>query len=1784
MARYARRVLVAVLTLGLVALLMLLLFQPFWHPRTHLYVLAPSAYQSDAMPPIDYVAEDVAALKSVERAFSRDIGQPTAVHVQDLATPDSADEFSSIWESQDVGIRDVLVVYVVANAMAEDGRVYLLCGDADPADSRKGRYSLASLLRRVGDSPAAVKLVVLDTRAVLDGPRTGMLANQVPRLIGQQVRATRDPGLWVLTSNSSLERAHVCRARQRSVFGYYLTEAMRGGADLDENQVVDLHELFQYVAVHVAAWVEHHGAGAVTQTPTLVCGSDRAPTRRDYPTLFSVAALSSESDESAPADSEKSAEERLRSSAEMAGFHVKSSDQFAAETKRGMTPSGGPGAQAVSATGKINADDEKNGGTQPDETQSPADDEASATPAEDAGQPNDDGPNGVELPGDGSGTAADGTTEGKEQGQSVDSELGSATAASGASSIPALLSEGWKWRDRLADPAGYPNRPVDYAPHLWRAVEQRLFSFERRYRAGALGDEREMAKNLSRLVEQTRDLALDRPPRSYGKEDLVPRLAGLARNAAPRVEHPHSVALAELMAELGGPPLDQEVLAAIQKFDFLVGRGDHAAFAEWIAQLPPEYDRYTEFRAARTLAERSEIAWPHIQLALRTRRFAEQVAATSLEGSFWLQPQIEKADGLRLAGERCLHDGIGPDSDTHAARLLAESLRVYGEAAQAIQDVKAARSLHNDVLFRVPYYLRWGFASESKGRRGAPREEDLVRLVETLGELSAVLLSPEPKAISQVRQFERRLATLRGKIEAGLSQQEIESLVTGPAKTGAAWRIEALLDTPLAGALERSRLIGAAEAVERQVGDLYHAPSVHSATTPLRKPTDNDWERLEQQAELHSNLAHFVLVGEPASGRAAEAIREACTGIPLARDRQAAKADAGRQPDHVWDAHARLGELLKGVYEELPTCVEYHTAQNLDLSDPQSRGHRLRALREARKGLYLVHPHDAVRIEQYDPVPALRQAELYELLVWHQKRYLMAVDDAPPSELAYLLNSVEACASAALAIPNQPPILAPSRPPMALDSVEALNLTIERATEFPLSIRNLAAEKTDVWLLLLYDPELIEVTADIDHVVYHEAALRRSDMSQTAEADLRPLPTTVAVEPIVGGQYPFRPDCGSCQPTAKLQPGQTETIVLRVSRKRPSAGNARLVVKAITSDAYVRHETIVRMPALPTVDVLVRGPSGAWTPSAEGVVLHPYPNRVTEFQLLLASTSGREKNIDIHLLSAAQAPLAALPQAELSADESDEVLSRYSPTTSLARLADIRLPANGDPVALPFPEPPEEEAAAKDGDAGAESPMPTAIAANLLMVLTDRATQQTTIKRLEVAPQRPARYVRPQVGYNLEQERVEIRVTPVDKGAVPPEGIEIKAEFVTALTSDAESRLEGTIEAPSFAASLYAEVPEGADREATVYLHVDEFPRAFVYRVPCDAHSLDIPPEEDLVAVRITDLPDGTVFGVPSGPIPVELQVDVPRGAFRNSDNIVEVGIDADRDRELQNEVPVVLRSDREVALALGGVRPDGWLALEARVGDFRLDVPSPSLRNAKANMLARVICDETESWSEPIELTFDAAPPKLWQVELMPDRVVVAGAELEMSVLASDGELSGVAKVEAAFDRERKGEFGGETVPVAAAPSADGRWTAKLPTAGLEPRRYTLLVRATDIVENSSDYTKVKVEVISKEQAEARKAAITNRVTGRVVYGRLAKVPVAEIRVQLKPVGEGRTLTTATDTYGGFSFPEVSPGDYVLTAEGNVRGNRKIGKVEVAVAPPPGQIEPIEVVIDTPR
>ena len=1727
-------------------------FSPFWHPHTHLIVAGVENFRDPAMPPVEYAREAAAAMQAPLDAvlFRSSAENRTPRH---LETADDFAALASRLHAETIRPEDVQVVYLQTHGVGLAGEPYLLAGDFSVVGTA-GRYPLKNLLELLRQSPAQTKLLILDAGQLDFDPRLGLVVNEFPRLLREAVEATGDPSLWVLSDCAPLERGHVAPSVRQTVFGHFASRALQGEADADADLLLDVGELFRFVQANVAHWVAQSTDNVARQTPMLLCGRALVEEPKKYPTLLAVAALK----KSAAKEGEKNEDPKPADPvAEVAPPAAPAASPSATAPVAAATP-------AASATGSAD----------PKSLPVAAPVDPNAAPV-------------VKLP-DPALVPVPAPPPIKPLVVDVPKpEMKSA----------ALVELGRAMQTAIEDRSRGAATPLDYGPQWWRAAKSDFRALER-LQADPNADPRIVESSLRRAVTSLGDFAAGRTLEA-GHEALR-KLAELRASQAPPIEELRNWALVERAVAEGATGSPADLVALMNAIDAAFAADKPDTFDALAAQpWPAIAERYEEFHFARRLARLNDASWTTRRLAWFTCREGERAAAAEQ-----LPKTLDEADRLRETARRELFDQVDGDWNQAADRAFRAALEIYRTAQRAADERRRSLEFRNEALFRVAPYLRW-YHDGCGDQLCAPRFEDLDRFFTLLNEFAVVVERGPVASFDDLAPRRERLTELVAAIEAPLAQASVDPLLRPDARVvGLRHRLDVLLSSGLAATAVRSRI---AETVARLDAD--HAPLATLTELPpscefARSPTAREWSVATRLAALSARLAVLARVDFDASTHSTHDSFNDLLGVSMSSTFFESKLAAGGEVSN-WDDYRRNADALHAIYANLPDRLDEVAQIGANLVDPDTRPKRIALLRSAERARHLLDPRDVARLSGEDVARILQRASWYDALAESRTRVLLAREDASNFEAAYLAAIAEDDRDLAQKIPAQPVIAAPPLDPIKLFGPTELSLTDEPTRDLQAAVEYIGATAGPVWLVVHYDPELFDIKLPSGSGVYEQhtleaeiaklaidAAAARMKLASAPKLDDAALATASkkAIALRDSGRFPLNPQLAGLPATWSLNPGEKKDVTITLRRKGTAARKTKVVVKAITGATHIRTETATTLPSLETISFAPVGGSGSWTRVQDGVVLHPLPNRTTDYEFQVANLAAAEKIVDVEFLAPEKRIETVLPNSVQTLATS-EVLALVGPGTTLVKIEDLKLPGGGKPVTLNAPQPkeagapppPKDEKNKADSTVGnapaaADGPPPIPVRQGMLMILRERATGNTLLRRIDFRPQRPRRYIDAVVGYNPVQERIEVRVVASDRAAVPPAGIKVKLNFPEPLARGTEAQLEGILNAPDYSALLYVQAPPSDSRVQTVYIEADGYPRAFIYEVPCGPAATNVPEVADALDLRILAPADGAMFAAPAAKIPVSLEVDAPVGSFDNERDTLEVGIDRDRDRDFRDEAPLVIHSDRQAEIFLNRFGTNGIVVIKTDVHDFKLEVPGGALQNLRANLIAKAQVGSRIAYSAPKEIGLDGAPPQISRVELLPGRTVQIKGELTVDVWSTDAEMSGTAKVEVGFDVDATGKFSEKEPPLPAVSVAPTKWSIKLPTDKLLPGKATILIRATDRVGNVGEITKMPITVISAADAAALAKAAGSRVFGTVRYGPdpLEKATVALVGPDDKPIASAET-----DAAGFFSLEAVPAGTYKLAARGLARNKPRKLEQTLTVPAPPAKVPRLELKVE---
>lgn len=1784
-ALWLRRAAATAVLLLLCAALYFAVAAPFEHPHLHLAALTTLADGNAPAPDADtsgdevpFVPQDLAAWQALAAQLAP---ESRSVPMFTSAEPQSAADLEALGAQLDrlqTNERDVLLLYVRTEGTVVEGAPQLLCrkrtGNVDPSEP----YPLQRMLNQLAARPFAVKLLVLDSGA--ESRQSSPLLNEFPRLVSASVAQTGDPTLWVLHSHGLLESSHVMWSRQRTILSDAVTHGLSGAADVNRDQSITVDELFRFTSHAVLNATLQLSNGQATQTPQLAWGAGEVPDRLFSPVLAPVGQPLPLPGVDIPGQAPTAAatpaatplpnpfQTIVAGPVTVTPPVVPTTPTFATLSGGALSRSVIPTLPAVAGLPQVTVTPVTPAALIAAKTAAPIPAPAPAAPAAspatappDAAAKTADDP--AKEPDDAAPDAAAPDTAAPD------------TAAQNAA-LAAALVELWRLRDRLESRDTGRLTPIDVAPRQWRALLNTLQSIERRCRTQSVAD-------VDALLAEIRDMRdaltaiLERQPLRTLADDRSELWQSLSVNTSLPPVGASSIALSTLLAARGGEPVPEPLATSWQQLATAIQAADRGPFDAWLTALPPEFAARTEFAGAVALAQCAELDWPLLRDALEVQQQAEFAAARWELAPMVRQP-VAAGDEFRLAAERLLTDGVAPDRQERAALLLEQARAQYRTALANADLLSRARILYHDASFRAPDYVRWWADTALAMYRCGPAATDVARLLTELRDLGALLRSGD---LNDHDQLQIKVGLVEGIVAridvAGCARMNSERRTTD-ASRDTPWQLQALLNTPLPQAELRLRLLS--EMTDVEARRLASAPAVVAAAPiPERSLSLRDWHYLETHAQLRRDLAALSAVGLPDGER-----------LLTSLDREVAEkrrclAALLQEQDRMGDAlfaHLRVIDAALATFDE-----ELIAATQRITGELRARGERGYSVSDPELLEIMLHAERvnsgrvATLSGDWNPGRQLLKLQTAQLLAWEADRAAATAINADPDAARYSLAIAARLRAESNALRDSDGD-APATPPALSIVSDADPELIAPTAQVQVTVATTASSAIETWVVLEYDPELIRVDAPVGIPVYHEPQLAASYLARGALAAdaARPgqalAPRTTSGPPLPTPDGAYAGSWWSSEivhelpRTSLVSERQPLGLTFNVRRLAVASRPVRLVVKAVTSRHFARRLVEFRVPRPPFADLQLAGIEGTFDRADHGLSLYPFPNQDTEFRARIVNLLPAARVVDVTLLSLNRPLDVELPPGTVNADEAATLLDSL-PTAGVAAKWDERpLPPPGtaatEPAAAePPPEPPADPAKAP--------PLPD-LTFGAVAVISDHTTKDTVFVPIGIEPQRPSRYVRPVVRYNLTRERVEIDIRAESAAVLPAQGTTVRAEFVEPIDPTATFLLDGVLQAPSYRTSLFAEVPTAPRKVVHLQLHIDGYPRAFQYTIPCDRDSTTVPQTTDNLSVRLLKPDIATPFLTPADGIPVRLELDAPHGAFASLPTLAEIGLDVNRDRLLDNEPRLQLRGDRQVDVRLKGWRKDGTLILKTTLDDYQVMVPAQGLGTARVNVLGRVQVGSEVVWSDPREIILDGTPPTIQSVELRPDRILTSEQKLQVLVRADDRLESGVAKVQLTFDVLRTGEFPPEAKIIEAGATDGPYWSADVPLADLPPGAHGLLIRAVDATGNVSDVHREIVRILSPDDAKSRMLAATSPVFGTVMFG---QTPVPNADVVLADDKQQEVAVARSNTRGEFEMPRVAPGAYKLTVTALMRNKNRTAEAPVAVPPPPEQLDAID-------
>ncbi len=1726
---------------GLVITALYLIFAPLFHPTTRLFFVTAGASHPSTSTPIPFFQED--ALRFLTSTGGLSPAQ-AASHLLFMESPEAFHNALERVASTITSSSDVAIVYLAAHPLLVNQQPYLRCDNFDPERPLEGAVACEELFKQLSQVTTGHVILLLDTGNSNDEQSLFLDDSLLFDRLEHFVTDHASPNYTIILSHSPAEQSYRSTSLQCSVFAFTASLGLAGLADLDNDRRISMSEFIRFVSGATHAIVQKESGGAATQHPRMLLGQDESADRfsglvigsaprksaiklaQQYDITFDGASPAVSPPTAAPtvattdASQPKEEEQTFRSS--LNDYVARQVDDVTEDLHNELIlltitlpkPLAKGLSLSVNKAQKIADKSNAQSTSSTDNPEQPSQsDQASAQTEDASSQTRTDEPAGGEI---------------------------TAPGFPDLSALPTLDALGLV---RLAwaitayfenEDTGRP-RPVDLAPVPWMHWRSRLHAIEERIRTGAMIDERQTRLELTSEILGGYQLAHGHQA-TIGScmmkvsQEIVPLPIPLSAIG--------SFGAAKNLNQFGLITLPPEITAALDDFDRCLASDTREALDKWLTESSTnETNHFVEVHYARMLLSDPVISWPVAQSLLKARRDLDRCSSHPLLNQSALGHVLTLAHRNWFHAARLALDHIG-DWSARSTLALAEAQSALAEVERQLRIFSEAWQWRNQVLIDIPALMAWleidtqqlSSANMAASDSGQSMLKELPLLIDELATLSAAFSSRETATTDAMetllRRAQNRYANIRRSWMLEFEALQARNSESKTMMASDAWIVDALLSSTLVNGSERDQLLQwrlkTAVLPELTPTSAAGAPLTFAQSTATARARGALLSKLARMGDLK-----LPEIEEPWA--LSDAFSQTRVLIP------SLIASSAGQETEVRSQALRRADLLQRLMWQSTKLAEDSRMLNRELWRTEfAKSFRL----ERQSSSWILE--DALQEEvQFWPDLQLRLAQLESILSGQNV--------------------------SALGTRNQIAGYGPS----------SLSLVTSPEASGRIVWKNSGPDVGNIWLVVDYDHDNLELIADTTLPYYTarqlpallQDALSTSEqqlVSQFTSSDRDLLANNPAAEQARSqietirrsALYPVRPLAGWIEPSAGLAAGQTLSIPFKIRRIGNGVGASKIVWKLISEKEYVRCEVPIDRADSKQLKLVTEGPTENWSENADGLVLHPWPNRTTEFRIGLVN-EGNARTVNVELYRLLNRGEVALPNGFVDAAVSREILNRLGNVEPLSSIPEVSLPESKIPYWLTL----QADKAAAPATKPDEPPALPSIRYGVVAVMTDKDSGEKLWRKIDFRVRHPRSYVEPRITYDAISERIVIRLQPAPGQIVPVNGITVHGQCLSSLPSGMERRLDGILTSTG-SLELVCQVPPRPGRKVTMALDIDGFPRAFVFDVPCWDTQSDVPLVMDAQRLSITQPESGLLIPGTKEQQKVSLQVDAFPGAFSNDRDVIEVGWDLDRDREFAGESTTKIYSDRQVNVDLLQMKGDR-LVVKARVDDLEVIIPAPPLRAANINLLARMSSAGETHWSQAIDVTADDQAPKITGSELMPDVVIKQGEDLNVTVGAEDKGLSGVALVQLQVDRKLNGLWDPAGAAIECARTAEGSWNGALPTADLIPGRINVMIRATDRAGNVSPISKTHFELLSVEQWQARQASAGVEVTGSISY---SGGPLGGARIALENAKGEIVYQTKANNQGIFQFTKVAVGKYKLVGTGVAKNRPRRSESEVEV------------------
>ncbi|MBI5665965.1 MAG: caspase family protein [Nitrospirae bacterium] len=225
----------------------------FKRNNSYALVIGISSYRDKDIPQVKYAKSDAETFAKYLENIGGVPGKNIKLVTNEMVTKGDLEAYIEDWLPRRIKKDSEVFIYYAGHGTPdpESGEAYIVPYDGNP-DYKSKLYPLKRMYAALNKLPSEQIVVMLDSCFSGAGERGVMSQGARPVSISVENPVLAGGNVFVLAASSGTQISSDFEKVRHGLFTYFLLKGMKGDADGDKNEKIELQELYNYVKEHVS--------------------------------------------------------------------------------------------------------------------------------------------------------------------------------------------------------------------------------------------------------------------------------------------------------------------------------------------------------------------------------------------------------------------------------------------------------------------------------------------------------------------------------------------------------------------------------------------------------------------------------------------------------------------------------------------------------------------------------------------------------------------------------------------------------------------------------------------------------------------------------------------------------------------------------------------------------------------------------------------------------------------------------------------------------------------------------------------------------------------------------------------------------------------------------------------------------------------------------------------------------------------------------------------------------------------------------------------------------------------------------------------------------------------------------------------------------------------------------------------------------------------------------------------------------------------------------------------